>query len=83
MHHNIEKELLHARLHYLEAMNNKPGTPEISKIVLDKMRDQIDNGEVETYLGVEALFNYLIEKLPESDNEADVLAKELLSFLDQ
>jgi len=83
MHYNIEKELLLARLHYLEAMKNKPGSPEVSKIILDKIRERIDSKEVETYLGVEALFNYLVDKLPDNETEADELAKELLAFIDQ
>ena len=83
MHYNIEKELLLARLHYLEAMNNKPGAPEISQIVIKKVAEHISSGQVETYLGVESLFNYLIEKEPSNEENADVMAKELLDFMDQ
>ena len=83
MHYNIEKELLPARLHYLEAMKNKPGTPRISQIVIKKVTEHITNGQVETYLGVESLFNYLIEKEPSDEENADMIAKELLAFMDQ
>lgn len=83
MHYNIEKELLHARLHYLEAMKNKPGSNGVSAVVLETVRERIESGEVETYMGVESLFNYLIEKEPTSGEGAKELASELLTFIDQ
>lgn len=83
MHYNIEKELLHARLHYLEAMKNKPGFAGVPEVVLETVRERIDSGEVETYMGVESLFNYLLEKEPRSGEGARELASELLTFIEQ
>jgi len=83
MHNNIEKELLIARLHYLEAMKSKPGSPEVPQIVLDKVQEHIKSGTVDTYMGVESLFNYLIEKLPGDKEKADELSREILSFIEQ
>lgn len=83
MHTNIERELLLARLHYLEAMKSKPGSPKIPGVVLTQIKEQIKEGKVETYLGVEALFNFLIKKLPQDSKKAEELSNELLAFIEQ
>lgn len=78
----IEKELLLARVHYLEALKDNPGSPAVHHNVVDKVKEYIKNGEVGTYMGVESLFNYLVEKMPDDETKADEYAKELISFID-
>ena len=82
MQESIEKELLLARVHYLEAIKDKPGSPAIHQNVVEKVKEYIKSGQVVTYMGVESLFNYLIEKMPDDESKADEYARELISFID-
>jgi hypothetical protein len=82
MQQNIEKELLLARLNYLQAINDKPGSPEIHPRVFEKVKEYIKTGRIGSYMGVESLFNYLVEKLPEDESKAEELAIELIAFID-
>ena len=82
MQQNIEKELLLARLNYLQAINEKPGSPVIHPRVSEKVKECIKIGRVGSYMGVESLFNYLVEKLPEDESREEELANELIEFID-
>ena len=81
MRHEIEKELLLARLHYLNEIHRKPGTSNIHPNVSPKVKEMILNGNVGSYMEVESLFNFLAEKLPEDESKAYELAYEMISFI--
>jgi len=77
----IEKELLLARLHYLDEINKKPGTTRVHPVICEKVKDLIQEGSVVSYMAVESLFNFLAEKLPEDESKADELAQEIVAFI--
>ncbi len=81
MRYEIEKELLIARLHYLDEMHLKPGASVIHPNVSPKVKEMILNGNVGSYMELESLFNFLAEKLPEDESKADELAFEMISFI--
>ncbi len=81
MQQNIEKELLLARLNYLQAIHDKPGSTVIHPRVFEKVKEYIKTGRIVSYMGVESLFNYLAEKLPENESKAEELANELIAFI--
>jgi hypothetical protein len=82
MQQNIEKELLLARLNYLQAINDKPGSPEIHSSVFEKVKEYIISGRIGSYMGVESLFNHLVENLADDESRAEELANELIAFID-
>ena len=78
---SISKELLFARLSYLEEIRNKPGSPPINPRVSTKMQELIEEGEITSYMALESVYSFLDEKLQEDESEVDNYAKEIISFL--
>ena len=78
---NINKELLLARLAYLDEINEKTGSDPIASRVSEKVRELIQSGEIISYMSLESVYNYLDEKLRENMDNADQYAREIISFL--
>lgn len=78
---NTNKELLLARLAYLNEINEKGGFDPIAGKVSQKVEELVENAEITSYMVLESVFNYLNEKLRENVDEADQYAKEIISFL--
>jgi hypothetical protein len=78
---SIKKELLIARLSYLDEISNKPGTKATSPLVTPKVKELIEKGEIVDYMALESVFNFLSEKLDQDELQADNYAREIISFL--
>ena len=78
---NIEKELLTARLHYLEELSQKPGGSSFNPMVSEKVTQLIKEGEITNYMALESVYSYLEEKLNEDSERVDKFAEEIISFL--
>ena len=78
---SIKKELLIARLSYLDELSNKPGVKATNPIVRTKVKELIESGEILDYMALESVFNFLGEKLDQDESQADIYAKEIISFI--
>ncbi len=78
---SIEKELLNARLHYLEELSEKSGDQSFNPMVTDKVKQLIKEGEITNYMVLESVYSYLEEKLKEDSEQVDEYADEIISFL--
>ena len=78
---SIEKELLTARLHYLEELSQKPGSSNFNPMVAEKVTQLIKEGEITNYMALESVYSYLEEKLNEDGERVDKFAEEIISFL--
>lgn len=78
---SINKELLIARLSYLDEIHSKPGGKPTNPNVISKIKELIEEGEISSYMTLESVYNYLEEKLGEDVTKADSYAKEIISFL--
>ena len=78
---SINKELLIARLNYLDEINNKPGSEPVNPVVRLKVKELVEKGEIATYMALESVYSFLNEKLAEDESQADTYAKEIISFL--
>ena len=78
---NINKELLIARLSYLDELSNKPGSKAINPMVTVKVKALIEDGEISDYMALESVFRFLEEKMDNDDSQVDNYAKEIISFL--
>lgn len=77
----IEKELLLARLHYLNEIDRKPSGEGIDPEVSKKIRQLVDEGEISDYLALESVYSFLKEKAETGDQQVDKNAAEIISFL--
>ena len=77
----IEKDLLIGRIQYLEKINSKPGQPGVHKDIIAKVTELIMEGELITFMQVEAVFNHLHEQSNDSPEKIDASAKDILEFL--
>ena len=77
----IEKELLIGRVQYLEKINSKPGLPKINEGIIRKIIEMIQNGDLITFMQVEAVFNYLLENSNSAPEKIEESASEILDFL--
>lgn len=77
----IEKELLVGRVQYLEKINTKPGLPKINKDIVEKVIEMIQEGELITFMQVEAVFNYLLENTNSSPEKIEESALDILDFI--
>jgi len=78
---SIKKELLIARLNYLDELSNKPGTKATNPVIIAKVKELIEKGEIMDYMALESVFSFLVEKLDQDVSQADIYAKEIISFL--
>ena len=78
---SIEKELLNARLHYLEELSEKSSDQSFNPMVTDKVKQLIKEGEITNYMALESVYSYLEEKLKEDSEQVDEYADEIISFL--
>ena len=77
----IEKELLIGRVQYLEKINSKPGLPEVNEGIIKKVVAMIQEGELITFMQVEAVFNYLLENSNATPEKIEETATDILEFL--
>lgn len=77
----IEKDLLIGRVQYLEKINSKPGLPGVHENIISKVVHMISEGELITFMQVEAVFNHLLEQTNEQPDKIDETAKDILEFL--
>jgi len=77
----MEKELLSSRLKYLEQINQKPGIVGYRVEISQILKSMIDNGELTTFMQVEAVFNHLMEKSSEPIDELEQEAKDIRNFI--
>ena len=77
----IEKELLIGRVHYLEKINSKPGLPKVNEGVINTVIEMINEGELITFMQVEAVFNYLLENDNSSPEKIEESATDILEFI--
>ena len=78
---SIKKELLIARLSYLDEISNKPGAKATNPVVTAKVKELIEKEEIMDYMALESVFSFLREKLDQDESQADNYAKEIISFL--
>ena len=77
----IDKDLLIGRVQYLEKINSKPGQPGVHEDIISKVIEMISEGELITFMQVEAVFNHLLEQTNNSPDKIDSTAKDILEFL--
>ena len=77
----IEKELLISRVQYLEEVHSRPGHIPVDKSVATKVKEMISEGELISFMQVEAVFNFLAEKTVENPKNIDAYASEILAFI--
>ena len=77
----IEKDLLIGRVQYLEKSNSKPGFPKVNEGVINKVIEMINEGELITFMQVEAVFNYLLENDNSSPEKIEESATDILEFI--
>lgn len=77
----IEKELLIGRVQYLEKINSKPGLAKVNEGVINKVIEMINEGELITFMQVEAVFNYLLENDNSSPEKIEESATDILEFI--
>ena len=77
----IEKELLLSRVKYLVKINEKPGLSCVNPTIVDKINSMIEKEELLSFMQVESVFNYLVEKSVDQPNELDRYASEILDFI--
>jgi len=78
---SIKKELLIARLSYLDEISKKPGVKAPNPVVTAKVKELIEKGEIMDYMALESVFSFLSEKLDQDESQADNYAREIISFL--
>ena len=78
---SINKELLIARLSYLDELSKKPGAKAVNPIVKIKVKELIENGKISDYMALESVYSFLGEKIDQDDSQVDSYAKEIISFL--
>lgn len=78
---SIKKELLIARLSYLDELGSKPGSKGTNPVVRAKVKELIETGEITDYMALESVFSFLEEKLEHDQSQVDSYAKEIISFL--
>ena len=77
----IDQSLLIGRVQYLEKINSKPGLPVVHENIIVKVTDLIKEGQLQTFMQVEAVFNHLLE---EANNKPEIIeesAQDILDFL--
>lgn len=79
---NINKELLIARLSYLNEIHQKPGLEPIDPKISEKIEQMIETGAIKSYMVLESVYTYLKEKLKEDHTLVDQYANEIISFID-
>jgi hypothetical protein len=77
----IEKELLISRVKYLEKINSKPGSPQVSKELVKKVVSMINEDNLMTFMQVEAVFNHLMEHANSTPEKIEASATEILEFI--
>ncbi len=77
----IDQNLLIGRVQYLEKINSKPGLPGVHKEIINKVTELIQNGQLQTFMQVEAVFTHLIEQTNNHPHKIDESAKDILEFL--
>jgi hypothetical protein len=77
----IEKELLIGRVQYLEKINSKPGLPHVDEGIVNKVVQMIQEGQLITFMQVEAVFNYLLENANNTPEKIEASATDILEFL--
>jgi len=77
----IEKDLLIGRVQYLEKINSKPGLPGVHKDIISKIVQLIQNGDLITFMQVEAVFNHLVEKANSTPEKIEESASDILEFI--
>lgn len=78
---NINKELLIARLSYLNELSDKPGSKAVNPLVVTKVKELIDSGDITNYMALESVYSFLEEKVENDESQADKYAREIISFL--
>jgi DNA-directed RNA polymerase subunit F len=76
----IEKDLLIGRVQYLEKINSKPGHTAVNQDIIDKVVDLIKDGELITFMQVEAVFNHLLEMANNDPEKIEETAQDILNF---
>ncbi len=77
----IAKELLIGRIQYLEEMHLRPGSAQLDKRVVEKVKNLVLNGELTSIMQVESVFNFLVEKQASDESEIDSYAEEIIEFI--
>jgi len=77
----IEKDLLVGRVQYLEKINSKPGLPPVNEEIVKKVTSMIINGDLITFMQVEAVFNHLLEQVNDTPEKIEESASDILEFL--
>jgi|GEM_PF-3091275 len=77
----IEKELLLSRVKYLIKIQDKPGSLPINPAIIEKVNQMIESEEILSFMQVEAVFNYLVEKSNGKQNDLNERASEILEFI--
>ena len=72
------------RIQYLErsatlTKETKYNSSEI-EIVIRKLKSLVEEGDIKSFLGVDAVFHYLLDKIGDGEN-LDQLAEEIRSFV--
>jgi chemotaxis regulatin CheY-phosphate phosphatase CheZ len=79
--YSINKELLLARLAYLNEINDNEDYDDITGTVSQKVKELVENAEITSYMVLEAVYDYLKDKLKENVDEVDKHTKDIISFL--
>lgn len=77
----IEKELLIGRVQYLEKINSKPGLPKVNEGIISKVIEMVQEGQLITFMQVEAVFNYLLENDNSTPEKISESATDILEFI--
>jgi hypothetical protein len=77
----IEKELLIGRVQYLEKVNSRPGLPTVNEGIIEKVVEMIQEGQLITFMQVEAVFNYLLENDNSTLEKIENSATDILEFI--
>jgi len=77
----IAKELLLGRIQYLEEMHLRPGSVQLDKMIVDKVKKLVSEGELTNIMQVESVFNFLVEKQAANQADIDSLANEIIEFI--
>lgn len=78
---NINKQLLFARLDYLNEIKSSYDSESLQQQITGKIRELVENEEITTYMALESVYNYLTEKMVQDVSQADHYAKEIISFI--
>ena len=64
----------------LNAVNYKENR-ETYDAIIEKLNSMVNNKEISTFLGIDSIYHYLIEKIQEGKQDIDKHAREIQEFL--